>query len=377
MKILVVSHHSGSLINFRGELLEKFVSLGHEVFAIAPDDSVSKQLQEMNIKVEVVPIDKQGLGIIENLKYLTNIIRCIRKYNIEVVFGYTVKPIVFGGLASWMTGIKEFYSMVEGLGGVFTEPFDNKKLLLQAIVKKLYKIGFKVSKKVFLLNNDDLNDLTKMKLLKSNKAVVIPGIGVNLDRYKVTTLPAEPIFLIIARLVYSKGIIDYCEAAKIVKRLYPETKFNILGGFDNKDDAISKDTLQSYIDEGIVCYLGETSDVREHIENSSIFVLPSYYREGMPRSILEAMAMGRPIITTDNVGCRDTVDDGVNGYIVPKHSPKLLADRMIDMVNNSELRSNMGLMSYKICKERYDVHKINDLIVQEMNLLKMSNNNII
>ncbi|WML46678.1 glycosyltransferase family 4 protein [Neobacillus sp. PS3-34] len=374
MRILIVSHHSGSLINFRGDLLRKIISLGHEVIAIAPDSKVKPELDKMNIKLEIAEIDKQGLGILQNVRYLMRIISVIKKYKIDLVFGYTVKPIVFGSLASLLTRTKNFYAMVEGLGGVFTEPFTNKKLLLQFIIKRLYALSFKVSKKVFLLNQDDLKDLTKMNLLEERKAVVIPGIGVDLEKYKRATLPKKPIFLIIARLVYSKGVIDYCEAAKIIKKTYPDVQFNILGGFDNKEDTIPKKIFQAYVDQKTVCYLGEASDVRPHIENSSVFVLPSYYREGLPRSIVESMAMGRPIITTDNVGCRDTVINGENGYLVPTHNPNLLAEKMELLIKDSELRENMGSKSWEICKQKYDGNMINNILVNEMELLKNQEN---
>lgn len=368
MKILVVSHHSGSLVNFRRELLNKMIELGHEVIAIAPDNSVKDELRKMNIKLEVAPVDKQGLSIVGNMKYLFNIIKCIRKHKVDLVFSYTVKPIVFGAIASLFTRCNRFYTMVEGLGGVFTEPISKKKLVLQYIIKKLYWISFKISKKVFLLNTDDLNYLTKRRILEKGKAVIIPGIGVDLDRYKKVSLPNEPSFLIIARLIYSKGVIDFCEAAEIVKKSHPEVKFNVLGGYDNKDDAIPQSKIEYYVGRKIISYLGETKDVRPFIQKSLVFVLPSYYREGLPRTIVEAMAMGRPIITTDNVGCRDTVTDGVNGYIIPIQDSNVLAEKMKVMIENYELCKNMAMKSHDICRQRYDVNNINNIVISEMNL---------
>jgi len=199
-------------------------------------------------------------------------------------------------------------------------------------------------------------------LVRENKTVIINGSGVNLDKFKPTSYPSEPAFLFIGRLIKDKGIIEYLKACKIVKRKYPKIRCLLVGPYDSNPSALRKEELQTYIDDGIIEYFGEQMDVRPFISQCTTYVLPSY-REGTPKTVLEAMAMARPIITTDSPGCRETVINNVNGFLIPVRNIEVLADKMIWMIKNMNKLNDMGEKSYKICKKKFDVKKVNNKII--------------
>jgi len=242
---------------------------------------------------------------------------------------------------------------------------------LKNLVKLLYKIALKYNNVVFFQNPDDLNLLLRLRLIKDkNKTLILNGSGINLEKYYFAPLKEKSIsFLLIARLIWDKGIYEYIEAARIIKKKYPNVSFLLLGPNEKNPCAIKKEYIKKWANKGIINYLGEKDDVRPYIANSSVFVLPSY-REGIPRSILEAMAMGRPVITTNSPGCRETVEDGVNGFLVPIKDSKALADRMEKFILNPDLIKQMGNRSREIAEKRFDVYKVNRIILEHMGIKK-------
>ncbi|HYE10911.1 MAG TPA: glycosyltransferase family 4 protein, partial [Patescibacteria group bacterium] len=214
---------------------------------------------------------------------------------------------------------------------------------------------------------DDKQEFVKRGLLNEEKCILISGSGVNLEKYTPVLLPNAPVFLMIGRILRDKGIMEYIKAAREIKKKYPYVKFQLLGPFDVNPQSLKYNDIEPYISDGSVEYLGQTNDVRPFIQKCSTFVLPSY-REGTPRSTLEAMAMGRPIITTDAPGCRETVIDGVNGFLVPIKNINVLIEKMIWMIENREAAANMGQASLHICEAKYDVKKVNEDIMNAMGL---------
>ena len=232
-----------------------------------------------------------------------------------------------------------------------------------------YKIAFKYNKKVIFQNKDDINEFVNRKYLKKEKCELVDGSGVNMERFKRNPLPDNDAFLMVSRILKQKGVREYFEAAKIVKQKYPETDFLYVGAEDKTQAALNLDEVrEEFLETGIVNYCGESNDVPSYIAKSAVFVLPSYYREGVPRTLLEALSMGRPIITTDTVGCRETVEDGVNGYFVPIKDSKALAEKMIYLIEHKEVLQKMSDASYEYCKKRFDVDIINKRMLEIMGI---------
>lgn len=367
-KILVVSHYARSLINFRGELIKRMAGLGHEVFAAAPEEGFAGELEALGASYLQYPLQRTGLNPFQDLKSLLALIKMMKKINPDVVLSYAIKPVIYGSLAACLAGVKRVYSMITGLGFVFVSG-GVKQRALQRVVSLMYKTAFRGNRVVFFQNPDDEKLFKDLGIIRGNtKTVLINGSGVDVDRYYFAPVRKQPLsFLLIARLIRDKGIGEFIEAARLIKGRYPEVTFSLLGPYDSNPAGIKPDDVDVWVKEGVIEYLGRTDDVRSYIAGASVYVLPSY-REGTPRSVLEAMSMGRPVITTDAPGCRETVESGVNGFWVPVRDVHALAGAMEKFVRNPDLIEQMGAKSRKIAEEKYDVHKVNRVILSAMGL---------
>jgi len=275
--------------------------------------------------------------------------------------------VVYGSLAARLIKVPKIYSIITGLGDAFLES-NFRTRVLGVIVRKLYRWVLSYNDKVFFQNPDDLQLFSTKRLIKKpDQAVLVNGSGVDVDLFQTALYPEVPSFLLIARLLKEKGVYEYVEAARIVKQTYPTIKFKLVGYIDNKPSAISEQELQDWIQSGTIEYLGYLRDVRPAIVDSSVYVLPSY-REGTPHTVLEAMAMARPIITTDVPGCRETVRDGENGFLIPVKNVPALVDAMVHFVEQAEDIKRMGHISRQFALEKYDVHKVNAVIIRAMGL---------
>jgi glycosyltransferase involved in cell wall biosynthesis len=292
----------------------------------------------------------------------------MRRVKPTFVLGYTVKPVIYGSLAGWLASVPRRFALITGLGYAFQG--EGQRGRLQKLVQALYSMAIARVEKVFFQNPDDEALFRQRKILQaSTRSFVVNGSGVDLNEFAVAPLPpGPPRFLLIARLLGDKGVREYAHAARLVRARYPEAKFGIAGWIDENPDAISKSELDAWVAEGTLQYFGRMSDVRPALENSSVYVLPSY-REGTPRTVLEAMAMGRAIITTDAPGCRETVINGDNGFLVPVKSVDELAQAMISFVQRPALMQTMGLRGRQLAEEKYDVHKVNEMMLREMGML--------
>ena len=258
--------------------------------------------------------------------------------------------------------------MVTGLGYAFTSNRTLKQVLLKFVLGRLYRFAMKKNMTVLFQNHDDLEEFAALGcLIDTSTANVINGSGVDTTHYGVASLPDKPVFLMIARLLVNKGIREYSQASKIVRQTHPDARFLLIGFLDPGPDGISATELDSYTESGIE-YLGEKKDVRSSIANCSIYVLPSY-REGTPRSVLEAMSMGRPIITTDVPGCKETVLEGKNGFLVPARNSKQLAEAMKSLADDQRLRSEFGTCSRTIAEQKYNVKNVNRDILRYLGML--------
>jgi len=368
-KIVIISPYTRSLINFRGELIKDIINLGYEVIALGPDDGFEKEIEELGAKYCNYYLKRTSLNPLRELKSILSLIKILRKLKPSIVFSYAIKPTIYGSLAGFIANIPNKYSMITGLGYTFTGKSLQHKIL-QTLLKLLFKISLKLNQVIFFQNPDDLKYFQKMKLISGKvRTEVVNGSGVNLNKYYYTNPVLKPIsFLLIARLIWDKGIGEYIGAARILKDKYPEIDFKLLGPIDSNPSGVKKSNIEEWINEGFIRYLGKTNDVRPYILNCSVSVLPSYYREGTPRSILEAMSMGKPIITTNTPGCRETVLEGVNGFLVPIKNSTLLAEAMEKFILKPETITKMGKMSREIAEKKYDVRKVNKVILKAMNL---------
>lgn len=340
MKVVGISSNTAwSLYNFRSGLIRALLERNYRVVALAPEDEFCERLASLGCEVVYLPMDKKGTHPLRDLGTLKNYRSLYRRLRVDVALHYTIKPVIYGSLAARSLGIP-YINTITGLGTAFI-----RDTWLTRVVESLYRVSQRWPEKVFFLNQDDLGLFLKRRLVRLRIAEYLPGEGIDLARFRDSPLPEgnAPVFLLIARMLWDKGVGEFVAAVRRVRQRYPDARFQLLGfiGVENQT-AIPKNTVESWVQEGVVEYLGSTDDVRSFIEAADCVVLPSY-REGTPRSLLEAAAMGRPIITTDVVGCREVVDDGINGLLCHPRDAVDLAEKMERMITLSpQVRAEMG-----------------------------------
>lgn len=374
MKFLIVAGSPKSLIGFRKDFIKALISKGLTIHVAAPslltEKNITKELSSLGVIPHNIIMQRTGINPWNDFKSLLSIWCLNRKVKPDYIMGYTIKPVIYGSLAAWFAGVPKRNALITGLGYAFQSGDSNKRNLVKKVAYWLYKISLSKCETIFFQNPDDERLFRTLGILTENShTVVVNGSGINLELYPFTTIifHKHPKFLFIGRLLGDKGVRDYAEAARLVKLKYPKVVFNLIGRIDINPDAISQNELNKWVSEGSVNYYGELHDVKPQITESSVFVLPSY-REGTPRAVLEAMSMGRAIITTDAPGCRETVVDGENGFLVPISSPEALACAMIRFIEKPELIIEMGRKSREIAELKYDVHKVNKKMLERMGL---------
>ena len=376
--ITLIASNPSSILNFRGELIKKLQELDYGIEIILPKNSTEKDLEPLrknNFKLILIPISPNGFNPLRDIITLLFFYLYFKKNKPSHVLAYTIKPVIYGLLAARLANIKNRTALITGLGSMFVNINSFKKRCLLKIIKTLYQLalGSSSTKAVIFQNPDDRDFFIQQKIINTHQAFIINGSGVDLNYfyyapYKINTQQAAPIkFLMLSRLIKDKGIFEFLEAIKIIKNKYPETQFLLAGGTHKNPSAISIQIIHQWVDQNLLTYLGELSDVRPAIEAASVYVLPSY-REGTPRSVLEAMSMGRAIITTDAPGCRETVSDGQNGFLVPVKSVEALAQAMEKFILNPDLIVQMGQKSREIAEAKYDVHQVNQEILRTMRI---------
>jgi glycosyltransferase involved in cell wall biosynthesis len=367
MKIALVAAHAPSLTNFRGELIRAFVRQGHTVVAMAGHATALdvSAIESNGAAFRAYPVQRTGRNPLADLKTLLTLCSILQEEKTDIVLAYTIKPIIWGGLACRLLGGIRVYALVTGLGFAFQPNASNT---LTKMVSWLYRLALVKAKKVIFQNEENLRAFVEADIVAPEQCARVFGSGVDLRHYGMQPLPAgEPVFLGIGRLLGDKGLREFAEAAKMVKAKYPTARLQWLGAADPSPDGIALSALQYWHERGILEYLGETSDVRPFLSACHVFVLPSYH-EGMPRSTLEALATGRPILSTDVSGCRDTVIPGENGYLVPKADADALAERMIWFIEHPERWRDMGEASRRLAEDRFDVHKVNAEMLRIMEI---------
>lgn len=364
IRIAIQAGLASSLINFRGPLVKALCDAGLEVHAVAPeltsDDATKRQLEEWGVVLHDVPLHRAGINPLKDLDTLRSYIAILREIRPDMVLGYTIKPVIYGTLAAWFAKVPRRFALITGLGYAFTGEARGKRRLVQRLARGLYRQALKRTDLVYFQNPDDEALFRELALVPGTvPTMVVNGSGIDTASFDLAPLPeGEPRFLLIARLLGDKGVREYVHAASSVRAIHPDIQFRLVGDLDPNPDSISRAELDDWVRAGDIEYLGRLDDVRPAIADSSVYVLPSY-REGTPRTVLEAMAMGRSIITTDAPGCRETVRDGDNGYLVPVKDAEALATAILRFVEQPGLTIRMGHRAREVAVEKYDVHKVN------------------
>jgi len=357
MNIAIVLNTSWNIYNFRKGLVNALLREGHKVVAIAPRDEYTEKLVAMGCNYVEVKMDSRGANPIKDLALTIELYKIYQKVKPDVILQYTIKPNIYGTFAATALNIPVINNVC-GLGTAFLN-----KNLVSRIVLGMYKLAFRFPKLVFFQNDDDKEFFLKSKIIRDTQTDVLPGSGIDLRRFvpvnKSNNTPFT--FLLISRLIHDKGIIEYIEAIKILKSKGVDAKFQLLGQLDTKHArGISEELVNQWIDQDVVEYLGSTDDVRNYINNSDCVVLPSY-REGTPKSLLEAASSAKPIVATNVAGCNNVVDDDINGFLCKSKDVKDLADKMGRMLRLSTATlKTMGEASRKIAVDRFNENIVID-----------------
>lgn len=370
MRFLLIAGFPDSLLHFRGPLIGALLEASQEVHVAAPDLSaispVRLELESRGVTVHQIPLRRTGTNPLADLRLTLHLIRLMSRIRPDRVLGYTIKPVVYGTLAATVARVPMRFALITGLGYAFQG--DGERGLLRSLVQRLYSLALRRTQMTFFQNPDDESLFRTLDLLpRGVSSCVVNGSGVDVSAFSVAPMPAGTRFLLIARLLGDKGVREYVAAARKVRARHPEAVFSLVGWIDVNPDAIRRDELDAWITEGVIDYLGRLNDVRPAIAGCTVYVLPSY-REGTPRTVLEAMAMGRAVITTDAPGCRETVVNGENGILVPVKAVDELADAMLRFIEQPELAFRMGQRSRQIAEEKYDVHRVNAVMLREMGI---------
>ncbi len=371
MRVLVVGNLAPSLVLFRGSLLAAMVARGHEVIATAPDgdDATRAALAAMGVTFEDLHLQRAGLDPRADAATVAALVRRMRALRPDAVLTYTIKPVVWGGIAGRLAGVPHRFAMITGFGYAFQGQERLSRRALASAVRALYRAGLAGCEAVFFQNPDDRREFEEMKLLpRGAKVEVVRGSGVDVDHYARELLPGgAPVFIYVGRLIGEKGFFDYVEAARRVRAKHPDARFVVVGGLDPNPASATREQVEKWMLDGDIEWVGEVRDVRPELAKASVLVLPSY-REGTPRSVLEAMSMGRAVITTDAPGCRETIVDGEQGLLVPVRDPAAVARACESLFTDPQRIARMGAAGRARVEQLYDARVVARRMLEVMGL---------
>ena len=358
-KVLFVCNSSQSIYTFRLPLIRRMEAAGYRVDTVSFDDKYDELLAQNNVHNHCVDNDNRSIDPLKIFRLKKSLQRLISELSPDLVLTFMAKPNIYGVQAAHKAGIKNVFSMVEGAG----DPFLNSGLkwkLIKRIECHLYKKSFRYATKVFFLNRDDQSEFIRMHLVKKEQTALINGVGVDTEKFAYKELDtASNTFIMVARMLTTKGVLDYCECARLVREREPDARFLYLGGEGN----LKVSDIEPYVKNGDIEYLGNVPDVRPHLAASLMLVLPSY-REGKPMSVMEAEAVGRGVIVADTIGCRDMVMDGFNGFLVNLKDPQDMANKCLRVLRDKTVAKRMGENARKIAETILDQSIINDRIME-------------
>ena len=366
MKFILISPKNRTAYNFRGDLVKKIIASGYEVIVTGPNRDNVEKIEALGAKFVEIPMNKNGVNPVKDLEYQKALCDLFKKEKPDAVLGYTSKPVIYGSIAAKKAGVPHIAAMVTGAGYAFTAQTKKAKII-KAIMSVLYKRAFRCADVVIFQNTDDKAQFVNEHLVNPEKCKIVNGSGVNTEKFAVAPYPEQTTFFMLSRVMYSKGIREYLKACEIVKEQHPEVRCMLLGACEGIQDSLSEADLKDYIDRGIIEHFGETDTVADYYKQCSVYVLPSY-REGTPRTVLEAMSMGRAVITTDAPGCAETGKNGETGVLVPVKNAEAVAEKMLAFIENPAWISEMGQKSAAYCRQKFDVNKVNADMCQYLDI---------
>lgn len=368
-KIIVISSLSSSLVNFRIDLLKELVKKGYNVLALGPDkdENTIKVLDSIGVRFMTFSLERNGFNPGKDIKTIKDLREIYKKEKPDYILPYTVKPVIYSNLAKKGLNVKSL-NWITGLGFYGLESKTFKDKISKFVMTCLYKLSFSKDDVIVFQNNDDIEFFKRKSILKRNKYKITPGSGINIGKYAYSSPPADIIkFIFVGRLIEAKGIRIFIKAAETLKNKYKDIEFIVAGGLDEGNpDAIQQAEINSLMEKGVVNYVGHVNNVIDYVKDSSVFVLPSMYREGIPRSILEALSLGRAVITTDNVGCRETVIKDYNGILIKKNNVSELIKSMEFFWENKGLIVEYGKNSRQFAEDKFDVNIVNKIIIDSL-----------
>ncbi len=358
--ILLICNSSNNVINFRKELIIQLIEQKYEVSIISSDNNRIKEIENLGAKCFVCKYNNRSTNPFSLLKTINRFTKVIRNVLPDIIFTFQITPNILGNKAARKAKVSNVFSMVEGTG----DPFEGDTFIRRIVrffVCHLYRSAFKKTKKVFFLNKESRDEFIQRHIVKEDQTILIPGIGIDVDNISLSdSVPVEKSIVSLSRLKTGKGIIDYCKIAEEVRKTRKDISFHLYG----EEIDITKKELTPFIDNNCIVYKRYTNKPLDVIRNSRLLVLCPYYKEGFPRTILEAMAVGRPTIATNIVGCKDAVVDGQTGYLLEPHDIKGFANKIIEIIDNDKLLLELGKNAREVCEKKFDSKIINSKIIE-------------
>ncbi len=360
MKIAFLTGHAPSVYMFRLDCMKYLQQNGFEVAALAPEpaEEWAEAFETHGISYTQVALSKNSTNPFSDISAYFDIKKKLKSVQPDIVFCDHAKMIIYGLLAAKRLKIRHRLVMMGGVGSVLRDPPEGlKRKLVKLLLTIEYRVSLPLADRIFFQNEDDFQLFESLKMAKRSQAVMVPGSGVNLERFAYTPLPKNHDFLFVGRLIRDKGLMEYMEAGRILRKTVPDAKLHVVGYFDPNQTMLSISDLQPYMDDGTIVFHGKQDNVLPFLQQCFAFVLPSYH-EGTPRSVLEALSVGRPVITTDAPGCRETVKEGENGFLVPVKNAQAIADAMLRLCNDPQGAERMAAAARRYAETKFDVNYV-------------------